>query len=118
MNENMSSRHQSPEEVQVSSGKVDQEMQNVDPAERDKILGNFEEFKQYLHKRIKFAEKFGLSEEQLAKGAEKVADYLAANEEPRNREEQLLQELWKAGSQEERHKLAHMLVRMVQQNVQ
>ena len=35
-------------------------------------------------------------------GAEKVAGYLVANEEPRNSEEKLLQELWKVGTQAER----------------
>ncbi|PWW40008.1 uncharacterized protein DUF3243 [Paenibacillus pabuli] len=50
----------------------------------------------------------------MAKIAEKVADYLAAREEPRNREEKLLQELWNVGKEEERHMLAHMLVRLAQ----
>lgn len=56
-----------------------------------------------------------MSNEQLALAAEKIADYLAAYEEPRNSEEKLLLELWKAGNKEERHRLAHMLVKMVQQ---
>jgi hypothetical protein len=45
--------------------------------------------------------------------AEKVEDYLAKHEEPKNREEKLLQELWKVGDKEERHKLPHMLVKLV-----
>lgn len=77
------------------------------------ILGSFEDFKQYLGKRVALGEKLGLNEEQLAKTAEKIAAYLAENEEPRNREEKLLQELWKAGEQDQRHQLAHMLVRLV-----
>ncbi len=81
--------------------------------ERDQILQNFDVFKEYLGKRVRLGEKMGMSEEQLAKAAEKVADYLAENEEPRNREEKLLKELWSAGNQEQQHMLAHMLVRMV-----
>ncbi|MMZ68732.1 hypothetical protein D1872_314540 [compost metagenome] len=50
----------------------------------------------------------------MARIAEKVADYLAANEEPRNSEEKLLQELWSVGREEEQHMLAHMLVRLAQ----
>ncbi|MFS0726570.1 DUF3243 domain-containing protein [Paenibacillus sp. 1P07SE] len=94
--------------------KVDQSLQQMNAGEKDEILQNFEEFKGYLGKRINTAEKLGLNEEQLAKAAEKVADYLAAHEQPRNSEEQLLQELWKVGTKEERHMLAHMLVRMAQ----
>jgi hypothetical protein len=60
------------------------------------------------------AESIGLSEEQMAIIAQKVADYLAGHEEPRNNEELLLQELWKLGTKEERHMLAHMLVRLAQ----
>jgi hypothetical protein len=81
--------------------------------ERDQILENFEGFKEYLGKRVRLGEKMGMSEEQLAKTAEKVADYLAENEEPRNREEKLLKELWNTGNEEQQHMLAHMLVRMV-----
>ncbi len=40
------------------------------------------------------------------------SNYLAKHEEPRNSEEKLLQELWKVGDKDERHKLAHMLVKL------
>ena len=55
----------------------------------------------------------GLGEEQLAKTTEMVANYLADHEEPKNREEHLLQELWKSGDKEQQHALAHMLLNMV-----
>jgi Protein of unknown function (DUF3243) len=55
----------------------------------------------------------GLSEEKLAKTTEIVANYLAKHEEPRNREENVLMELWKSGSKEEQHTLSHMLLKMV-----
>ncbi len=48
-----------------------------------------------------------MNEEQLAKTAQKVADYLAKHEEPRNREENLLHELWKVRDKEQQHHLAH-----------
>lgn len=60
------------------------------------------------------AQNIGLNEELIAKAAEKIAGYLAAKEEPRNSEEKLLQELWKAGDKEQQHALAHMLVRVAQ----
>lgn len=94
--------------------KVDEKLKNFDDEKKEDILANFNQFKQYLSDKVEIGEKMGLSEERLAQITEKVADYLAKNEDPKNREEQVLQELWKVGEKEERHMLAHMLLRMVQ----
>lgn len=99
----------------VTMNRVTEALDRIDPGQKEMILDNFEHFKAYLGKRIQLAQKIGLSEEQLALAAEKIAGYLAAYEEPRNSEEKLLLELWKAGNKDERHRLAHMLVKMVQQ---
>ncbi|MNO35278.1 hypothetical protein D3C76_253260 [compost metagenome] len=98
----------------VTLGKVSDALDRIDPEQKEVILNNFEDFRTYLGKRIQLAQKIGLGEEQLAVAAEKIADYLAAHEEPRNSEEKLLLELWKVGSKEERHRLAHMLVKLAQ----
>ncbi|KGX92314.1 hypothetical protein N781_16250 [Pontibacillus halophilus JSM 076056 = DSM 19796] len=81
---------------------------------KEEILQNFNNFASYLGSKVSKAEKLGMSEEAVAKSAEKVADYLADHEEPKNREEHLLRELWKHGDKDEQHTLAHLLVRMVQ----
>jgi len=94
-------------------GKVQEELNKVNPEEKDEILANFSTFKSYLGDKVAKGEKLGLGEEQLAKTAEMVAGYLANNEEPRNREENLLQELWKSGDKDQQHALSHMLVNMV-----
>ncbi|CAH1211667.1 putative protein YflH [Paenibacillus sp. JJ-223] len=99
---------------QVELGQVEDAVNRIAPEQREQILHNFETFKEYLAKRIAVGEAIGLGEEQMARIAEKVADYLAANEEPRNSEEKLLQELWSVGREEEQHMLAHMLVRLAQ----
>lgn len=93
--------------------KVEQKLDNMSKDKKEDILSSFETFKSYLSDQVSKGEKLGLNEEQLAKTAEKVANYLAKHEEPRNREEKLLQELWNAGDKDEQHKLAHMLVKMV-----
>ncbi|ANE45485.1 hypothetical protein SY83_03175 [Paenibacillus swuensis] len=98
----------------LQTNKVTEVVERMGSKDKDRILADFEEFRGYLAKRIKMGEAIGLSEEQLAATAEKVADYLANHEEPRNAEEQLLQELWKVGNEEQRHMLAHMLVRLAQ----
>ncbi|TRZ35820.1 DUF3243 domain-containing protein [Niallia circulans] len=93
--------------------KVNDKLQGMDSEKKDEILSSFDGFKQYLSDKVEKADKLGLDQEQIAKAAQKVGDFLAAKEEPRNREEKLLQELWKAGNEEEQHKLAHMLVKLV-----
>ncbi|WP_026293868.1 DUF3243 domain-containing protein [Saccharibacillus kuerlensis] len=107
-------QHAVTKDGEVKTDKVEQTIDRIGDDKKDQILQDFEAFKQYLHKRIKIGESIGLGEEQLAKVAERVADYLAANEDPRNSEEKLLQELWKVGDKEQRHQLAHMLVRLSQ----
>lgn len=94
-------------------GKVQEELNKIDPEKKDEILKNFTTFKSYLADKVAKGEKLGLGEEQLAKTTEMVANYLANHEEPKNREEHLLQELWKSGDKEQQHSLAHMLLNMV-----
>lgn len=92
---------------------VEKELSKINEEEKDKILENFNQFKQYLSEKIELGEKMGLSEERLAKITESIANYLAKHEEPRNREEHLLMELWQSGEKEEQHMLAHMLLNMI-----
>ncbi|MDQ0217333.1 DUF3243 domain-containing protein [Peribacillus cavernae] len=98
----------------ANEGKVEEKLQSLSEEKKNEVLSSFESFKNYLADKVAKGESLGMNEEQLAKTAQKVADYLADHEEARNREEKLLQELWKAGNEEEQHKLAHMLVKMVQ----
>lgn len=98
----------------ANESNVEEKLQSMGEEKRDEVLSSFETFKSYLSDKVSKGESMGMNEEQLAKTAQKVADYLADHEEPRNREEKLLQELWKSGNEEEQHKLAHMLVKMVQ----
>ncbi|MFJ5717585.1 DUF3243 domain-containing protein [Neobacillus sp. NPDC093127] len=77
-------------------------------------LTSFDDFREYLRGKVNLGKKLGMDEEQLANSAQKVADYLADKQPPKNSEERLLQELWKVGKEDEQHKLAHMLVRLVQ----
>ncbi|WP_047155215.1 DUF3243 domain-containing protein [Aneurinibacillus tyrosinisolvens] len=111
MEENNHMVHQNGD---VDTNKVENVMGRMSSERKDDILQNFNSFKNYLGDKMELGQKLGMNEEMLAKTAEKVAGYLAANEEPRNREEYLLQQLWLSGEQDQRHQLAHLLVRMVQ----
>lgn len=93
--------------------KVQKELAQLDVEKTEEILGNFNQFKKYLAEKVELGEKMGLSDEKLTKTTELVASYLARHEEPRNREEKILMELWKSGSKEEQGTLAHILLEMV-----
>jgi Protein of unknown function (DUF3243) len=82
---------------------------------KDDIMQNFKTFKDYLGDQVHKGEKLGLGEEGLSKGAKRVADYLAKHEEPRNREEKVLNELWNVANEEERQHMAHVLVKLADQ---
>ncbi|WP_046175318.1 DUF3243 domain-containing protein [Domibacillus indicus] len=104
----------SNEKIPETQGQVEEKVQSMGEEKKEDILASFETFKSYLGEKVEKGERLGMNEEQLAKTAQKVADYLAAHEEPRNREEKLLQELWKVGDEKQQHQLAHLLVRLVQ----
>ncbi|MGP4070015.1 DUF3243 domain-containing protein [Halobacillus sp. B29] len=82
---------------------------------KDDIMKSFESFKDYLGDQVNKGEKLGLGSEGLSKGAKRVADYLAKHEEPRNREEKVLNELWGVANKEEREHMAHVLVKLADQ---
>jgi len=91
-------------------------LQNLDSEKKEEILQSFDSFKNYLGDKVNKGEKLGLNDEQLAKTAQTVAGYLAEHEEPRNREEYLLKQLWKSGNEDQQHVLAHLLVNMVKKS--
>ena len=91
---------------------VEVALESFSTDEKNDILKSFTTFKDYLSDKVKIGEKMGLSDETLVKATEKVAGYLAANEEPRNREEHLLQQLWKTADKDQQHALSHMLLKL------
>lgn len=93
--------------------RVEKKMEAISPEKKDEILDNFNRFKSYLKDKVELGERMGLNEHQLATAAEKVANYLARNEQPQNREQHLLKEMWLVANEDERHKLAHVLVKLV-----
>lgn len=93
--------------------RIDNKLDSIGTEEKEEILKNFSTFKSYLSGKVEAGEKMGLSEETLAKATEKVAGYLANHENPRNREEHLLQQLWKSADKDQQHALSHMLLNLV-----
>ncbi|MBS2970280.1 DUF3243 domain-containing protein [Metabacillus sp. KIGAM252] len=98
----------------VNPGEIEDVVSRIGVDKQEEILENFDGFKKYLREKVEVGKKIGLSEEQLAKTTERVANYLADHVNPKNREEYLLQELWKSGDKQQQHALAHMLLNMVE----
>lgn len=97
----------------IETERIEKKLDQMSPEDKESVLENFNRFKTYLKSKVDFGEKLGMDEHQLAKAAEKVANYLSRNEEPQNREQMILKELWTSANEEERHNLSHLLVRMV-----
>ena len=62
--------------------KMEQQAADMREEKKEEIMDNFNRFASYLGSKVSKAEKAGMSEEAIAKSAEKVADYLAKHEEP------------------------------------
>ncbi|WP_054637238.1 DUF3243 family protein [Thalassobacillus sp. C254] len=91
---------------------AEEKLDNMSENKKEDILESFSEFQQYLKGKVEKGESLGLSEEQMAKGAERVAEYLKNHESPKNTEEKLLQEMWQVAEDDEKHKMAHVLVKL------
>jgi hypothetical protein len=83
--------------------------------ENVKMIEDFDKWKATLHKIIHVSEVVGMNEDTITDIAKKIGDFLANRVDPENPQQRLLKQLWEAGTQEERHALAHMIVKMVEQ---
>ncbi len=75
---------------------------------------DWDRWKETLEKAVNLGETVGLSENTIEKIGVKVGNMLSANVDPENKEQRLLQELWRVGDDSDRRVLSKMLVKMVQ----
>lgn len=78
------------------------------------VLDNFESWKDFLGDKMHNAEGQGLDQNAISNLAFEVGDYLAKKVEPRNDQEAVLRDLWNVASNEEKHAIANMMVKLVQ----
>jgi hypothetical protein len=74
-------------------------------------------WKNTLSKAVNLGESVGMSENTIENIAVKIGNVLAARVDPENREQRLLQELWKVGDDSERKVLSRLIVNMVETDV-
>jgi hypothetical protein len=76
------------------------------------VLENFERWKEFLGDQVDKAQAMGMSQERITDVAAKMGDFLANKVDPKNEQERLLKQMWDVGSDDERHALASMMVKM------
>jgi len=77
-------------------------------------LSDWNKWKSTLSKAINFGQTIGLSEGAIDKIALKIGNILTATIDPENKEERLLQELWKVGDDKDRKVLSKLIVKMIE----
>ena len=86
------------------------DLKNVD------MLSDWDKWKETLGTAVNIGQKLGMSENTIDNIGTKVGDLLNANVDPENREQRVLQELWRSGNDSDRKTLTKMLVNMVQKD--
>lgn len=77
------------------------------------VLDSFEQWKSFLAERVDQAHRMGMNNDSISNVAYQLGDYLAAEVDPQNREERLLQELWKVADDQEQKTMANLMVKLV-----
>ncbi|MDQ0159030.1 DUF3243 domain-containing protein [Alkalibacillus salilacus] len=78
------------------------------------VLDNFEQWKDFLGDRLHQAQDQGVNQETINEMAYQVGEHLATKVDAKNNEEAMLRDLWNVASDEERHTIANMMVKVVQ----
>lgn len=74
----------------------------------------WDKWKKTLGKAVDMGEAVGMSQETVEKIGFRIGNMLSAAVDPENREQRVLQELWRAGDDSDRMALSRMIVKMVQ----
>ncbi len=76
------------------------------------ILKDWDKWTETVGKTVNFSESLGINEGSIDFIAYQIGKILTAVVDPENREERLLQQLWKVGNAEERKNLAKLIVKL------
>ncbi|MCL6444875.1 MAG: DUF3243 domain-containing protein [Alicyclobacillus sp.] len=75
-------------------------------------LDNFEQWKEFLGTQVDRAHAMGMSNDQIAKVAERLGDYLSTKVDPKNPQQRLLKQLWDVADEQEQRALANCMVKL------
>lgn len=77
-------------------------------------FSDWDKWKSNIAKAVNIGEAVGLSEKSVEKIGFRLGNVLSAAVDPENREQRVLQELWRAGDENDRKTLTKMIVKMSQ----
>ncbi|MDN5348010.1 MAG: hypothetical protein PWP65_1574 [Clostridia bacterium] len=77
---------------------------------------SWQQWKHSLAMAIDLGKGLGLSDDRIARIAQRLGDFLAKYVDPRNREQRVLRELWDVASEEERLVLARLMTKLLDDN--
>lgn len=80
------------------------------------VLDSWDQWKNFLGDRLHNAQNEGMNNEVITDLAYEIGEYLSGQVEPKNEQERVLSDLWSVASPEERHAIANMMVKLVQNN--
>ncbi|MCL6548079.1 MAG: DUF3243 domain-containing protein [Alicyclobacillus sp.] len=78
------------------------------------VLENFEQWKEFLGTQIDRAQAMGMSDDQIARVAEHIGDYLATKVDPKNVQQRLLKQMWEVANEDEQQCIARVMVKLAQ----
>ena len=80
------------------------------------VLENWDQWKDFLGDRLNHAKQEGMDNKVINDLAYEIGEYLAKQVDPKNEQERVLADLWSVASPDERHAIANMMVKLVQNN--
>ncbi|RFU71352.1 DUF3243 domain-containing protein [Peribacillus saganii] len=80
------------------------------------VLENWDQWKNFLGDRLNRAENEGVDQGTISNLAYEIGDYLAKQVDPKNEQERVLADLWSVASDDEKHAIANIMVKLVENN--
>ena len=80
------------------------------------VLDNWDQWKNFLGDRLNQGESQGLDQGAINNLAFEIGDYLAQQVDPKNEQERVLADLWSVASDQEKHAIASVMVKLVENN--
>jgi hypothetical protein len=80
------------------------------------VLDNWDQWKNFLGDKLNQGEQQGLDGGAVNSLAVEIGDYLAKQVDPKNDQERVLSDLWSVADDSEKHAMASVMVKLVENN--
>jgi len=77
-----------------------------------RTVESYQKWQDFLGKSVKFLEKLGISDDNIAGIAKGMGDFLAGSIDPENPQQRVLKDLWDSANEHEQYTLARLVMRM------